>query len=168
MLRQARHASDSDGPPIRDATTTDESVVLDLAWGRCTVTADDDALVLLAEAETHEDLAKIQAGVGQRVTKIGRRDGLGVTWSPAEGDSGAEGATVPASSRRSGVITALILIAVVAVIGIHLGIGVALLRRQWTWWLLGAVAALVILKLSMARHLVSSIRAHRSHRPWRH
>src|SRR5436190_999283 len=84
MLRQAGHGHGAGKPPIRKMATSGGPVLLRLAWGECTVTAAADALVLVAEAATPADLARIQTGVGQRVAKIGRRDGLVVAWSPAD------------------------------------------------------------------------------------
>lgn len=170
MLRQARNRNNAhraEFPPIREAKTTGESLVLDLGWGRCTVIATPDALILEAEAATRDDLARIQDGVGRRVRGIGRRDGLVVTWSPADGEPGGGEVDVE-TGRRSRPLAAIALAtALVVVIMIHLGIGAALLRQAWTWWALVGLGIVVVLKLFMARHFAGAMRRHGFHRPWR-
>lgn len=132
MLRQFHQRDHAGGPPIHDATVADGKVVLDLAWGRCTITAAADALLLVAEAETPENLARIQSGVGQRVTKIGRRDGLAVTWSPTDGEAPSDDSPGSAVERHGAALGATGIIAIVGIIGVvHLGVGAALLRQQW-------------------------------------
>lgn len=128
MVRRARSGGSEAAAPIRDATATDESVVLELAWGPCTVKAAQGALTLIAEAATHEDLAKIEAGVGQRVIKIGRRDGLVVIWAAAKEES-SEGVFDVAKQRHSSVrliVGLAVLTGILAVI--HAGRGSALVR----------------------------------------
>jgi hypothetical protein len=55
--------------------------VIDLGWGRCTLRAEPDALILRAEAGDQPGLAEIQRRVTERVEQVGRRDGLTVTWN---------------------------------------------------------------------------------------
>lgn len=166
MLRQVRRGTEAGMPLICGATTTGEALVLDLAWGRCTVTATDEKLVLEAEAATHEDLERIQDGVGRRLTQIGRRDGLAVTWSATAGEPHEAGATDVAAGRRTHGWGIVVLVALVAVV-IHLGLGAVLLRQTWTWWALTGLGAVVALKLFVARHLASALRMHGFGRPGR-
>ena len=160
MVRTVRDRGGTGMPPIRDASAVDGVVVLELAWGRCTVTARQDELILLAEAPTVADLQKIQAGVGGRVTRIGRRDGLSVVWSTAEGDPSVEDLPRTPPARRSlmGAVALATILGVVVLL--HLGIGAALLRRQWTWWALVVVGVVVVAKLLLARHFAASVRGH--------
>lgn len=58
----ASRASDGHAPPVLDAATREESVVLRVGGGRCTMTATAEALHIRAEAETLDALAKIQNG----------------------------------------------------------------------------------------------------------
>lgn len=165
MLRQARDRGGSAAPPIRDAITTDAAVVLDFAWGRCTVKTSEDALTLVAEAESHEDLAKIQGGVGQRVTRIGRRDELVVAWGAVEGGPSQENAVVAGKPRHSGVpmiVGLAVLVGVIVVI--HIGLGLVLLRQPWTWWGLVALGAVVVAKVVAGRHFASTVHRRLPHR----
>jgi hypothetical protein len=166
MLRQAHSGQGHDVPPIRSAATTDGSLTLDLAWGRCTITATDEALILAAEADTREELAKIQAGVGRRVTGIGRRDGLVVTWSPVEGAAGLVDGAAQVTSRRSQPLVVIAIAAiVVVVVAVHIGIVAIAMRQSWAWWALAVLAGVIVLKLLVGRHFAGAIRAHGLHRP---
>ena len=85
-LRMRHGRRDGGEPPeIEHATWTGTSGTVQMKWGRWTVTASSDRLLLHAEAHTIEDLRRIQARVGSRVERIGRRDRLTVIWQPAHG-----------------------------------------------------------------------------------
>jgi hypothetical protein len=56
---------------------------IDFGWARCTVRASRDTLTLHAEAPDEASLRRLQDLVGERVTQIGRRDGLTVEWEQA-------------------------------------------------------------------------------------
>lgn len=164
MLRHAHGEGGAGVPPIQDAVTVDGTVILVLAWGRCTVTASEDELLLIAEAANADDLARIQAGVGSRVARISRRDGLAVTWTTAEGEA-SHPAARRAARPSAGVVGAVSAVAILgAVVVIHLGLGAALLRGHWPWWALAGIAALVVLKLFVARHFAATVRGHRQMR----
>ncbi|GAA4127414.1 hypothetical protein GCM10022215_37860 [Nocardioides fonticola] len=160
MLRKAREEGGAGMPPIRETSTVEGAVVLDLAWGRCTVRAEPDALVLVAEAATAADLERIQAGVGSRVTRIGRRDGLTATWSAVEGDPASEVDSPPA--RHGSIIGGTAIAVILAmVIVVHLGLGAALLRAHWAWWALLALGIVVVAKLVVVRHFTGRFLGHR-------
>ncbi|WP_034263567.1 DUF2218 domain-containing protein [Actinospica robiniae] len=57
--------------------------VIRFADGSCGLTAHEDALVLRAEAADDAALERLKGAIADRIAKIGRRDGLGVDWSPA-------------------------------------------------------------------------------------
>ncbi|MBZ5736400.1 DUF2218 domain-containing protein [Nocardioides sp. TRM66260-LWL] len=170
MLRQTQIGGAVGLPPIRDASTVEGAVVLEFAWGRCTVTATQGELVLFAEASTAADLERIQSGVGGRVTRIGRRDGLSVAWSAAEGEQSPESVlgSSPRHGRLFGGIAFVVILA--AVVVVHLGLAAALVGNGWTWWALLALGLVVTGKVLAvrhfaARHLVASLRGHLP--PWR-
>lgn len=160
-----RHGNREDGthtPPVQDVSGDDHAVVLDLIWGSCTITSTDTALVLLAQAESVEDLAKIQTGVEQRITKIGRRDGLVVAWSPVAGEAGSTGTAAQKNRHRGRLPVLAVAGLVVLMVAIHLGAAAFLLRHHWTWWILALIAAAAIgLKLVVARHFGFAMRMHR-------
>lgn len=146
---------------MQEVRTDGESVTLRLASGTCTVTATGDSLVLVAQAETTERLEKIQAGVEQRITKIGRRDGLMVRWGSVVGE--AESAAVPAdwNRRRSLLTVALVVALVVVMAAVHVGAAAFLLRHHWTWWVLALIAVGAIgVKVVVARHFGMAMRMH--------
>lgn len=53
---------------------------IEFSWGRCTLQATDDSLILRAEADRAEHLQRITEGIANRLQKIGRHDDLAVTW----------------------------------------------------------------------------------------
>lgn len=61
-------------------------------WGECTLTAGADALSLRIDARDETGLRAIQDILTEDVHRIGRRDGLTVTWSPVAGLRSAGGA----------------------------------------------------------------------------
>ena len=151
MMRQ-RDDDTSGGPPIRGVRAADDALVLDLAWGTCTVTSSADALVLVAQAAGAADLARIQAGVAGRVRKIGRRDGLEVVWSPIEGEAASDGDGGPSTPRRGWAFGGVLAVAVAVVLAVHLGLGATLLRQGWAWWALAGLGVVVVLKVLVFRH----------------
>ncbi|MEV1290287.1 DUF2218 domain-containing protein [Micromonospora sp. NPDC049679] len=57
----------------------------DFGWGRCTLTATPDALLLHAEAPDPEGLGRVEYVVGDHASRFGARDNLTVDWArPAQ------------------------------------------------------------------------------------
>jgi hypothetical protein len=79
------HGGDSERPKVRRAEWSGSDGFIEFEWGRCTVRATDTDLVLVAEADDETRLVKIKDGVGARVRRIGRRDGLVVDWHDVVG-----------------------------------------------------------------------------------
>ena len=101
LHRPRGHVGGGEPPEIRHAewSATDGTVTLN--WGQWTMHAAPGALTLHAEADTGENLRRIQDLVTARLEKIGRRDHLAVKWQPAEtpGDAGLlPGSTIPRTS----------------------------------------------------------------------
>jgi hypothetical protein len=65
---------------------SEERGVISFAWGRCTLRADPDALMLRAEASDEEHLQRVEHRVTELLERVGRRDHLSVTWRPAQGE----------------------------------------------------------------------------------
>ena len=59
--------------------------VIDFDWGRCTLHADPGVLTLRAEASDEEALRRIEHRLADLLERIGRRDGLTVTWTAPSG-----------------------------------------------------------------------------------
>ncbi|QKG23250.1 cytochrome P450 [Actinomadura verrucosospora] len=64
--------------------------VIEFDGGRCTLRADGEALTLRAEAADRPSLDRLQDAIAGRLRRIGRRDALAVTWTPA--GTGPDGA----------------------------------------------------------------------------
>ncbi len=78
--RPRAHGDGGPPPAVRHAGWSENDGVIDFGWGRCTLRATDDTLILTAEAEDVQNLQRIQEGVARRLERIGRRDRLTVIW----------------------------------------------------------------------------------------
>lgn len=135
---------------------SDTQGTVSLPWGRCQMQAGTGALTVHIEADDEENLGWLQDLVGGHIERFGRREELKVTWhgleastaSPDEALSAAPEPRGGTSQRRwRGRTTALAAVGVV-VIAIHLGLGGILLTNwQWTGWAVGAVLAIVFVKV---------------------
>ncbi|HEY1915057.1 MAG TPA: DUF2218 domain-containing protein [Streptosporangiaceae bacterium] len=70
-------------PLLENVEWSDSTGTISLNWGRCTLSAGPDALVLRAEASDQDDLRRLQDLMTARLESFGRRDGLRVRWQPA-------------------------------------------------------------------------------------
>jgi hypothetical protein len=154
--RQLRAHSGGTPPEVLHTDWSDSRGTIDFGWGRCALRATDDALVLHAEADDEEHLRRIEEGVAGRLERIGRRDGLTVTWHRVDGPAGrsptAPGTTAAAPQAvarhrgRGGTIALIALVAVVA--AVHLGAaGAGLADSAWAGWGLNAVLVLLLVKI---------------------
>lgn len=85
--RHDGHTSD-DGPPnVQHSDWSDTEGTIDFGQGRCGLRATDDALLLRVEADSPQQLQRIQTGIARRLERIGRRDELVVRWSQAPPDA---------------------------------------------------------------------------------
>jgi len=69
----------------RHAESSGTDGVIEFDRGRCTLRATREELVLLAEADEEQHLRLVQDAIAERLRRIGRRDQLSVTWTPASG-----------------------------------------------------------------------------------
>lgn len=74
-------------PLVARAEASGSEGSIEFPWGRCTLQATGDSLILRAEAERQEQLERITEGMAERLQKIGRHDGIAVTWQLASPDS---------------------------------------------------------------------------------
>jgi hypothetical protein len=81
--RQGHGDGVSGMPPAATASSSGAEGIIDFGWGRCTLHASADALTLHAEADDPLHLEQIQGGITARLERMGRRDQLTVTWTPA-------------------------------------------------------------------------------------
>jgi hypothetical protein len=66
------------------AEWSDDQGVISFGDGRCVLRAGPQALTLRAEASDEQTLGRLQERIAGRVEQVGRRDGLTVSWRPAE------------------------------------------------------------------------------------
>jgi len=74
------HADGSAPPAAQHADWSDTEGTIEFGWGRCTLRATDDALILSAEADDEQLLQRVEEGIARGLERIGRRDQLTVTW----------------------------------------------------------------------------------------
>ncbi|MFD1535578.1 DUF2218 domain-containing protein, partial [Nonomuraea guangzhouensis] len=124
-------------------------------WGRCTLTAEDDALTLLIEAADEDGLRQIRDVVSRDFERFSQRDPLTVTWHRTEtsdADAPEKGALTPAPRRgrlRSNLQAILLAAAVVVIIGLHVGLaGTVVANSAWAGMAANVVVALVVLKVA--------------------
>lgn len=151
------------GPHAR-VIWSDNAGTIELGWGRCTLTTDDNALVLHAEAHDDADLHRLQALLSARLHQIGRPDHLTVTWQPTTPTAAARRSPDLAESGRRRRGTVALVAGGVLIVAAHLGLGAAALTSlAWTGWALDAVLAVVVMKL-LASIVVGRRIAHRRRR----
>jgi hypothetical protein len=83
LHRPRSHAGGGEPPEMRGAEWSGTEGTVTLNWGRWTMHAAPGTLTLRAEADSEENLRRIQDLVTARLEKIGRRDRLTVNWQPA-------------------------------------------------------------------------------------
>jgi hypothetical protein len=89
QLQHMRHLpkgghGDSAVPRVEHIETTPGRAEVRFADGSWTLRAVADALVLRVEADDRATLERLRNAITARITKIGRRDGLTVTWQELE------------------------------------------------------------------------------------
>lgn len=135
---------------------SDTHGIVDFGWGKCTMKATPEVLMLRAEATDDGNLRRVQDIVTGHLDRFSRRDPLTVSWQPP----GARTApphdatrTTPAPDRKTpsrrghGSTIVLIMAGILAVAG-HLGLGGAVLANlQWTSWVVDIILAVVLVKV---------------------
>lgn len=160
----ARHGGGDMPPTVQDVDYSDTYGVIRFDEGRFTLQATSDTLSLRVDADDEDAQQRLQNGITARLEKIGRRDGLTVTWQrcqtppgpPGEG-AGPASAAETGSAKRPGRGRTIGLMAVGAVVvAVHLGLGgAALAASSWTGWAVNAVVAIILLKVVfVAVHVV--------------
>ncbi|MGW4566311.1 DUF2218 domain-containing protein [Streptomyces sp. NPDC004561] len=149
-------------PEVQQVDYTDTHGTVRFADGQWTLDATADTLTLRVTADDEEALRRLQDGIGARIEKIGRRDGLQVQWRRVGTDAlpqeerDTEGGSPGAGGRRGSRGATLGLVAGgVLIVAVHLGIGGAVLAdAKWTGWAANAVLVLILVKLLfMGGHL---------------
>jgi hypothetical protein len=126
-------------------------------WGQCTLAADTGTLTLHIDAPDDDGLAQIRDVIDRDLQRFSRRDPLTVTWQRSETPGAAPfrhtGAVTPQPRRgfhRPRLQTILLALAVVLVIGLHVGLaGAVVAQSRWTGFAINVLAALVVLKIAL-------------------
>jgi hypothetical protein len=127
-------------------------------WGQFTLTADSGTLTLRIDGADEDGLAQIRDVVTRDFERFSRRNPLTVAWQEPETPGAApfrhvDGMT-PKPRRsfpRSNLQTVVLALAVILVIGLHIGLaGTVLAESQWTGVAINVIAALVVLKIALA------------------
>jgi hypothetical protein len=173
-LRQGDLEHTPPGPHAR-VTWSDTGGMIDLGWGQCTLTADDSALLLHAEARDDADLRRLQALLSARLHQIGRRDHLTVSWqptpiptqtpTPVAAAAAGRSTDAPGARRRRPHRGTLVLVVVgVLLVALHLGLAAATIAApSWTSPALDLVFAVIVVKL-LASVVLGRRVAHRRRR----
>lgn len=82
--RHTAHSGPDSPPKPRSVEHSGSEGTIDFGWARCTLTATDSVLILHGEADEPGRLEDLQQRLTQTLERIGRRDGLAVTWTPAD------------------------------------------------------------------------------------
>lgn len=126
-------------------------------WGQATLTAHDDSLTVLIDAADEGRLAQIRDIITRDFERFSRRNPLAVAWERLESPNtaplpGAVG--VPSEHRRSfprsHFQSAVLALAVVLVIALHVGLaGTIVAESRWTGLAAKVVAVLVAVKIAL-------------------
>lgn len=162
QLTGARHqppAGHGDGrrPKVEQVEYSETSGTLRFDKGVCMLRATPDALELHLEADDEAALLQLQGGIAGRIEKIGRRDGLVVTWTrpPAAGEPHLGHHSVGASGarnhqHRSRGTTIGLAAVIVVLVAAHVGLlGAAVAKSAWAGWSLNVVLAIIGLKVAL-------------------
>ena len=77
-------AAQHNPPEIQHVEWSDVDGLIRLRWGRCTLRATADALILRVEAPDQESLRQLRDFIAHRIETIGSRDRLDVRWQGSE------------------------------------------------------------------------------------
>ena len=120
-------------------------------WGVCTLTADAGLLTVRIDAASDDGLARIRDIVSRDLERFTRRNPVTVAWQPSA-DTGTSApdhdAGTPVRRWRPTVQIGLLALAVVLVVGVHLGLAGTMVAG-WRWTAIGTnvIVGLVALKI---------------------
>jgi hypothetical protein len=145
-----------DGNPLASGEVTlhveqsaDRTTLTFDPWGRCTVHAELDRIALRIDAADEQNLRRIQQIITRDIERFGRREHLSVAWRNL--DPAADPATAPPPLRTGNArparraLAGTGLLAVVALVGVHLGLGSA--AAAWLGWTAVGGLSLAVLAL---------------------
>jgi hypothetical protein len=71
-------------PELMNVEWSADHGTVSFGWGQCTMQAGQGVLILRAEADSEENLRRVQDVVTRNLSRFGRRDRLTVTWQQLE------------------------------------------------------------------------------------
>jgi hypothetical protein len=80
MHQHARNGEHAGPPQVLNIEQGDERAVITFAWGTCTLTSTDTALVVRLDAQNAADLDQAEALFAHRIQTVGSREQLTVEW----------------------------------------------------------------------------------------
>ena len=125
-------------------------------WGRATLTVDAGVLTVRIEGADEDSLAQIRDVITRDFARFSQRDPLTVTWTAVD-DPGTAAPfphiTVGTPGSRGGrprsrLQVVLLVLAVIVVVGVHIGLfGAAVSNWRWTGALVNLIAAMILIKI---------------------
>ncbi|MDQ3901527.1 MAG: DUF2218 domain-containing protein [Actinomycetota bacterium] len=137
-------------------------------WGRCTLQASPEALMLCIEAPDGDSLRRLQGVVTSNLERFGRRDRLTVSWQQPIATAARPGDIDPAQQPRPrqaaqraarGRCTTVVLasagvLGMALVVAVHLGLSAAMVAAsRWVGWT--AVSLVVVPVVAVGGHAVA-------------
>ncbi|MEV4453107.1 MULTISPECIES: DUF2218 domain-containing protein [Streptomyces] len=141
---------------------TDTHGTVRLPWGTCALQAAPGALTLRAQSPDEESLRRLQDLVTTHLSRFSRRDPLQVDWQRPAAPAVQTAASAPAvpprgaalRRRRGGWTWVAAVVALAAVVAVHLGLGGAVLAdTRWTGWAVGFVVTAAVVKIGVVGSL---------------
>jgi hypothetical protein len=126
-------------------------------WGRCTLGADAGTLTLRIDAADQDGLTQIRDIITRDLQRFSNRDPLTVIWQQSETPGAAPFPPATAMTpqplrglRRPTLQTVLLILAVVLVIGVHVGLaGSVVADSRWTGIASNLVVAAIVAKIAL-------------------
>ena len=126
-------------------------------WGLCTLAVDDGVLTVRIDTADEDGLAQIRDVVTRDFARFSQRDPLAVTWQRSDDPGVAPFRPIRAVTsahrrgpRRAHLQLALLALAVLLIIGLHIGLaGAAVADSRWTGIATDIMVALVLLKIML-------------------
>ncbi|WP_371643007.1 DUF2218 domain-containing protein [Streptomyces mirabilis] len=156
------HTSPEIRPDQIHVEWTDTQGTVRLPWGTCALQAAPGALTLRAQSPDEESLRRLQDLVTTHLSRFSRRDPLQVDWQRPEAPAVQAAASTPAvpprgaalRRRHDGWTGVATVVAVAAVVAVHLGLGGAVLAdTRWTGWVVGFVLTAAVVKICVVGSL---------------
>jgi hypothetical protein len=137
-------------------------------WGRCTLQANPDTLMVCIEATDEDSLRRLQGVLTSNLERFGRREHLTVSWQQPVAPAARPGDIDPAQQSRPGqaaqragqgqcttvVLASVGVLGVALVVAVHLGLGAAVVAAsRWMGWT--AVGLVVVPVVAVVGHAVA-------------